>query len=574
MAPVIERMWKGRCPPEGLLRAYIAGDLDDEASRLVAAHLGECDGCRARVAELRSRPDGRPGSGGRPIVEGLEPPENYEVLGLLGRGGMGAVYEARDLRLNRIVALKVIREDFGGGRELFRGEAETVARLQHPNIVQIFEVGEVGGRPFLALELVRGPSLDRVLEGRPQPPRSAAALLAIIAAAVEHAHRQGVVHRDLKPANILLQSDDGLGPTPKITDFGIAKRLDPDDPGPAAGEILGTPAYMAPEQAVGESGLVGPEADVYSLGVVLYELLTGRTPFRGANILETLELARTQEPVPPRKLQLRIPRDLETICLKCLEKDPCLRYPTASELAEDLGRFRRGEPVAARRVGRLERVVESLARSENDRQLRSWGNSVLLLGPLMALPNFAVTALALTRPGSVWGLWPLALISLALSLAAARRLGRTHAGPEAGTAVRQFLTILTGHLLAVAAVFALCPLVFNRSEPLGLLKVMPFVAVLTGQMYYSLGAAYWGGFYLAGLACLGVALVMPIDPAWAPAEFGALILLIFTAEGLHLRRLGLDDGDDAIGPVASNATTDLASPTTVVHDPGQSMDPN
>ncbi len=278
----------------------------------------------------------------------------YEILGILGRGGMGVVYKARQTALKRLVALKMIR---GGDielkhRERFRIEAQAVARLQHLNIVQIYEVGEHGSQPFFSLEYVAGGSLAQKLSGTPLPPREAATLLETLALAIDAAHQHGVIHRDLKPANILL-TDDGL---PKITDFGLAKHMDQDSGQTQAGQILGTPSYMPPEQAEGKPEAIGPTTDVYSLGAILYETLTGRPPFKAATILETMEQVRSQEPVPPRALQPKVPRDLETICLKCLHKDPVRRYFGAREMAGDLGRFLRNEPILARPAGNLERA--------------------------------------------------------------------------------------------------------------------------------------------------------------------------------------------------------------------------
>lgn len=279
----------------------------------------------------------------------------YEVLGVLGRGGMGVVYRARQTGLNRIVALKMI---LGGGHAdpeqlaRFRAEAEAVAQLQHPQIVQIYEIGTHDGLPFFSLEFVEGGSLEQERAGRPMPPLRAAELVEQLAGAMQSAHARGIVHRDLKPANVLLTRDG----VPKVTDFGLVKRVEEDDSGQTrTGTIMGTPSYMAPEQAW-DSKAVGPLADVYSLGAILYALLTGRPPFLGPTPVETVMLLRSQEPVPPSRLQPALPRDLETICLKCLQKEPEKRYAGAAELAEDLRRFRGGEPILARPVGRVERV--------------------------------------------------------------------------------------------------------------------------------------------------------------------------------------------------------------------------
>jgi serine/threonine protein kinase/tetratricopeptide (TPR) repeat protein len=315
----------------------------------------------------------------------------YDILEELGRGAMGVVYKARQRGLKRIVALKMI---LAGGhaspRDLarFKSEAEAVAQLQHPNIVQIYEVGTDDGRPFFSLEFVDGGSLDRRIAGTPQLPLPCADVVRKAALAMEYAHQRGVVHRDLKPSNILLvvtptagssatppstvqrrsatvASGDGAGMAidpilglgePKITDFGLAKRLDDDSGQTHSGAILGTPSYMSPEQADGRIRDVGPLSDVWALGAILYDLITGRPPFRSATVADTLQMVRKQEPVPPTQLQPRTPRDLETICLKCLQKDPASRYGSAAALADDLRRFLAGEPIKARPVSARERL--------------------------------------------------------------------------------------------------------------------------------------------------------------------------------------------------------------------------
>ena len=303
----------------------------------------------------------------------------YEVLGLLDQGGMGVVYKARQVQLKRTVALKMIRaESPAGGQRLarFRAEVEAVARLQHPNIVQIYDVGESAGRPYFSMEFVEGGSLAQVVAAHPLPAGQAAKLVARLAEATHFAHQRGIVHRDLKPANVLLQqpenaddksSDSGQTTAdfiPKITDFGLAKRLDVDSglsaPGgqTQSGVILGTPSYMAPEQAAGKVREVGPPADVYALGAILYETLTGRPPFRGETPMDTLLQVMSADPVPPSREQPKVPRDLETICLKCLEKSPSRRYASAAALADDLHRFLNGQPIAARTISPLQRAVK------------------------------------------------------------------------------------------------------------------------------------------------------------------------------------------------------------------------
>jgi tetratricopeptide (TPR) repeat protein/tRNA A-37 threonylcarbamoyl transferase component Bud32 len=274
--------------------------------------------------------------------------EGFEILTQVGRGGMGVVYKARQTDLNRLVALKVIRLDACDHSEIerFRAEAEAVARFQHPNIVQVFGVGEQTDLGYLALEYAAGGSLQASLAGAPQTAQYSAALLEPLARAVHYAHERGIVHRDLKPANVVL-TEDG---TPKVTDFGLAKLMEHSRGPTRTGDILGTPSYMAPEQARAAGGKISPATDVYALGAILYELLTGRPPFQGSTPLSTLAQVASLEPLPPSRIQRHIPRDVETICLKCLEKDPRRRYTTAEALADDLRRFLAGHPIAARPV--------------------------------------------------------------------------------------------------------------------------------------------------------------------------------------------------------------------------------
>jgi serine/threonine protein kinase len=293
----------------------------------------------------------------------------YEIVRELGRGGMGVVYLARETALDRQVAVKVLLSgQFAAesARRRFRTEAEAAARLKHPHIVEVHAFGEFDGRPFLVLEYVPGGNLDQRLDGTPLDPQSAAALVRVLADAVHHAHSAGTVHRDLKPANVLLQKDE-RGKTgnmhscssfilhrsslqPKIADFGLAKQIDAGDGPTATSQILGTPSYMAPEQA-GSMGEVGPASDIYSLGAILYECLAGRPPFKAATPIETLAQVAARDPVPPRSLNPAAPRDLETICLKCLAKEPVQRYSSAQALTDDLACFLSGQPVAARPIG-------------------------------------------------------------------------------------------------------------------------------------------------------------------------------------------------------------------------------
>jgi tetratricopeptide (TPR) repeat protein len=300
----------------------------------------------------------------QPATDHLGPPSSipgYEVLDVLGYGGMGIVYRAWQANLHRVVALKIARIGEHHKEELarFRTEAEAVARLQHPNIVQIYEVGENNGRSFLALEYVDGGSLAQKLDGTPWPGPKAATIVQTLARVIQYAHSRGIIHRDLKPSNVLMTSDG----VPKVTDFGLAKLLvGGSEHQTETGAILGTPGYMAPEQAGIKAGSISPGADLYALGAILYELLTGRPPFRAATPIETMMQVRTQEPIPIRRLQPAAPRDLETISLKCLQKEPFKRYLTAQDLADDLDRFLKGEPIVARPVGAWERTLKWIKR--------------------------------------------------------------------------------------------------------------------------------------------------------------------------------------------------------------------
>jgi serine/threonine protein kinase len=380
-----ERAWRDRCrphledhlppwPPDlraSLLRELIA--LDIEYRRRRGEQPTQAD-YAARFPDLDAPELSRLLAGPALAVrdsptEALDPPADaalpvpeaigeYEILGVLGRGGMGVVYLARDGKLKRKVALKRMRSaELAGTAELarFRAEAEAVAALQHPNIVQVFAVDEHQGQPYCVLEYLPGGTLASRLARKAQVPRWAAEMALTLALAVEAAHKAGIIHRDLKPANVLLTADG----TPKISDFGLAKRLD-GEPGLTCPDVvLGTPSYMAPEQAEGQKE-VGPAVDVYALGAILYEMLTGRPPFQGVTPLEILGQVRTQEPVPVRALAPGVPRDLETICLKCLAKQPGRRYASARELADRLQLFLDGKPIPDRPRSWLNKAVRAI----------------------------------------------------------------------------------------------------------------------------------------------------------------------------------------------------------------------
>lgn len=297
-----------------------------------------------------------PAAGGEQGVPGLgRTIGEYELIAEIARGGMGVVYKARQTRLNRTVALKMILAgEFANQDDVrrFLAEAEAAAGLDHPGIVPVYESGEIGGQHFFSMGYINGRSLAALLAAGPLPPRRAAELLVQVADAVDYAHRQGVIHRDLKPGNILLDQDEN----PRVTDFGLAKRIAGGSELTRTGQALGTPSYMPPEQASGKLDAIGPVSDVYALGAVLYAMLTGRPPFQAASPLDTLLQVLEEEPVAPRQLNADVPVDLETIALKCLEKEPHKRYATAGELADELRRFLLGEPIHARPIGSAERA--------------------------------------------------------------------------------------------------------------------------------------------------------------------------------------------------------------------------
>ncbi len=353
-------------PPADALASFGLGGLDEDEASVIAEHVSACDACRAVVDAIAGGTFAallRDADGLQSLADGdgtdapAEPPTGYKLLEIVGEGGMGVVYKAQQLGLGRVVALKQVRAAALAGRDgaaRFRREAEAAARLRHPNIVPIYDVGRLDGVPYYAMEFVEGGSLAQRLEAGPLGPTQAARLIEALARAVEHAHQRGVVHRDLKPANVLLGPDLD---SPKISDFGLAKR-DGDGSRTETGTILGTPNYMAPEQAEGDSARIGPAADIYALGAILYEVLTGRRPFSAASAIETLQLVRQAEPTAPRRIRREVPRDLETIAMKCLEKSPARRYDSARSLADDLRRFLDGEPIGARPVSSPERLAK------------------------------------------------------------------------------------------------------------------------------------------------------------------------------------------------------------------------
>lgn len=453
---------------------------------------------------------------------------DYELLEELGRGGMGVVYRAFQKSLGREVAVKMMLRGASASptdRQRFAAEAQAAARLSHPGIVPVYEVAEAEGCPYFSMQYVRGVTLAQRLAEGPLPSREAARILAEVARAIDYAHRQGVLHRDLKPSNILLDEQG----RPHVTDFGLAKQLDSDLSLTRSGALLGTPAYMAPEQAAGLRNQLGPATDVYALGVILYHMLTGRPPFQAAHPAEMVLMVLEQEPPPPRMLQPQIDRDLEMICLRCLQKPSDLRYPTAGALAADLEAYLKDESISAR-SGRLVQVLAGLMRETHHAAvLENWG--LLWMWHSLVL----LVACGLTNVLELWGdenrwhyflLWTAGFGTWAAVFWALRR----RMGPVTFVE-RQIAHLWAGSMISIALLY---PLEFW----LGLrpLVLSPVLGLVTGMVFLAKAGILSGAFYLPALALFATAGLMAVWPKYAHFLFGIVGAASFFFPGLKYYR--------------------------------------
>jgi serine/threonine-protein kinase len=462
----------------------------------------------------------------------------YELLAELGRGGMGVVFKALQQNLNRVVALKmVLSGSLSKPEEVrrFRTEAESTACLRHPHIVTVHTVGERDGCHYFSMDFIDGPSLAQRLSAGPLPGRVAARYLITIARAIHHAHEHGILHRDLKPSNILFDSTD----QPHVTDFGLAKRFGGDCRHTRTGSVMGTPSYMSPEQAAGRNKDLSPACDVYGLGALLYEMLTGRPPFRAETPLDTMLQVIEREPAPPRLLNPKIDRDLEMICLKCLEKEPRRRYKSGEELAKDLERFLNGDSISARSFNLVDRLARTLERSQYDVEFRSYGTMLLAFAPFVILLELTVTFLIVTRQSSLW--LPVAQLSRIAFLGVLYWRFRPKGLRSANTAERQMWSVWIGYIVACTVIAIAYRLQVGWAIEKEL-DLYPFLAAATGLAFFVMGSSYWGWCYAFGASFFGLALLMTADPAWGPIEFGTLWAVSLSLIGLRLRGLAAETG--------------------------------
>lgn len=466
----------------------------------------------------------------------------YEVLSEIARGGMGVVHKARHRKLNRIVALKMILSgEFASEEEISRffTEAQAAATLDHPGIVPVFEIGQHNGMHFFAMGFIEGESLsDRISRG-PLPPREAAELARKVAEAIAYAHGKGVIHRDLKPANVLLD----VNGEPKITDFGLARKTEQDSGLTRTGAVIGTPSYMSPEQASGKTNEVGCASDIYSLGAILYCMLTGRPPFQAATPVDTIIQVIEQNPVPIRLLNRNVPNDLEAIALKCLSKSIGFRYSSTTELVRDLDRFLKGESVIASNSNWSNRLLQLVSRSRDDEQMLAWSSIIRSFSVIVLSTELAIQIIGSTDQLR----WILAIRVLQAAafgavLAWNRKLWISSLHP----AILQMLSLWV-------AFFVACYLhvmisiekkwLEGELSNLDYFYSYPTFHLFTGFLFTALGRQYWGGCYVIGACFFMLGLITPLVTFWAPTIFGISWFVVLMLISRRLDHLGSRNTD-------------------------------
>ena len=510
------------------------GDLEPR-SRRRAETAATADG-----ATLSLSPRGDGASGNESPRTGRTGPSlrsfgDYELLEEIARGGMGIVYRARQVSLNRMVAIKMIRSgDVAEEDEIrrFQAEAESAACLQHPHIVGIHEVGQWEGQYYFSMEYVSGVSLAQLARQGPRPPKQVAQYVRQIAEAIDFAHRHGVLHRDIKPSNVIIDERDQA----RVTDFGLAKRIETDQKLTQTGQILGTAPYMAPEQAAGATDRVGPLSDVYSIGAVLYELLTGRPPFKGRTPLETLTQVCERDPKLPRQLNPNTPRELEMICLKCLEKNPQDRYASAMSLADDLERYLNGDSISITGPHLLDRLVRALERSHHDVEFRTWSRMLFHFAWIVPAANVVAFILSQAHSASVAAFTGLRVAEFS-AMGLIFWCYRKDWFPPQGKPARQLWALWLGYVAGSLVLLLVEHSLGSPGIPFQQESLYPKFAILGSLGFIMMGSTYWGYCYVIGACFLVLALLMPLNLASAPLVFGLGWGASLLALAHHLGRL-------------------------------------
>jgi len=524
---------------DGLLRGYVPGE-EGEPDRLVVLpdSLPDIPGL-AREQEPPSTVASGMNFQSIRSNDSLPELEGYTVDLELGRGGMGVVFRGRQIALNRVVAIKMLHNDKADDSMIsrFRTEAEAIARLDHPHIIGIYEIGESDGKPWFSLEYCPRGTLERRIGGKPMAGREAAITVEKLARAVHVAHEAGIIHRDLKPANILIAADD----SPRVTDFGIARKTDDDRSQTQTGMIIGTPSYMSPEQASGRTHEIGPATDIYALGAILYECLTGRPPFVGTTPVDTIMQVNQQLVVPPRLLNRNIDVDLEKIVLKCLEKKSELRYATALALAEDLHLQLNGEEISARSIHIFERLGRELSGTQNETQLRPWGNVLIVLGLVVLISHTLTSIMIYERFNETLSFWLPRMIIIVPVLIGTMRLRESRSILPTNALERTIWAGWVGYLLAFTSLFWAMHMQGHEH-----LDIYGPAMALSGMLWFSLGGYTWGGCYLLGVLFMLAAPLMSKLGAthWGPFSFGAMWALALSLLGAHYRRISRPIGQE------------------------------